>query len=263
MKIISALLRATLLMPLAAQAAAPPAPPIDARPDAHTVLTVPRKRVETADYRATGRLVKVDAAGTRTSYAINMKAHWFPGVLRVLVEVASPANARVRILLEMRPGGKNTVQIAHPGEPAPTILPFDRWNEGVLGSGFSFEDFLEAQYFWPGQAALETAKFGARTCDVVRSTPGADDKTHNAEVKMWLDRGIGFPVYVEKTLKATGAVKEFTYFGLRQESGIWSASQVEVKLRGRAGSTLLIVDRGSPKANLGPADFGTAQLTHF
>ena len=133
----------------------------------------------------------------------------------------------------------------------------------MLGSGFSFEDFLEAQYFWPGQAALETAKFGARTCDVVRSTPGADDKTHYAEVKMWLDRGIGFPVYVEKTLKATGAVKEFTYFGLRQESGVWSASQVEVKLRGRAGSTLLIVDRGSPKANLGPADFGTAQLTHF
>ena len=34
---------------------------------------------ETADYRLTGHLVRVDENGTRTSYGINIKAHWFPG----------------------------------------------------------------------------------------------------------------------------------------------------------------------------------------
>jgi hypothetical protein len=141
-------------------------------------------------------------------------------------------------------------------------LPFDKWSDGPLGSGFSYEDFLEEQYFWPGQTTLDNAKFGERDCDVVKSTPGATDKSHYTEVKSWLDHTIGFPVYVEKTLKG-GAVKEFTYFGLRQNGGVWSASQIESKLRGHAGSTLLIIDRGTPKANLSLKDFALAQLTHF
>ncbi len=58
-------------------------------------------------------------------------------------------------------------------------------------------------------------------------------------------------------------MKEFTYFGLRQNGGVWSASQVEVKIRGQAGSTLLIIDRGSTKANLGLGDFSPEQLTRF
>jgi hypothetical protein len=105
-------------------------------------------------------------------------------------------------------------------------------------------------------------KFGARDCNVVKSTPGPAVKTHYAEVTTWLDRSIGFPVYVEKTLK-NGTVKEFTYFGLRQEGGLWSAHQVEAKIRGQAGSTLLIIDRGTPKANLSLKDFSPEQLTYF
>jgi hypothetical protein len=58
-------------------------------------------------------------------------------------------------------------------------------------------------------------------------------------------------------------VKEFTYFGLRHEGGIWSANQVEAKVRGQAGSTLLIIDRGSAKANLGLGDFSPEKLTRF
>jgi hypothetical protein len=38
---------------------------------------------------------------------------------------------------------------------------------------------------------------------------------------------------------------------------------VEAKIRGQAGSTLLIIDRGTPKANLSLKDFSSAQLTHF
>ena len=231
--------------------------------DVHTVLAAPRERVQTADFRASGHLVRVDANGTRISYGLTINAHWFPGVLRMLVDVASPASAREHVLLEMRPTGETTIRIAHPGDKKPAVLPFDKWSDGPLSGGFSYEDFLEPQYFWPGQTVVEETKFGARDCDVLKSTPGVADRKHYAEIRSWLDHGIGFPVYVEKTMKETRAVKEFTYFGLRHDSGVWSASQVEVKTRGHAGSTLLIIDRGSAKANLGLGDFSSEQLTRF
>jgi hypothetical protein len=246
---------AAMLFPMAAMGA-----------DAPRALAAPRARIESADYRASGHLVRVDGKGARVSYPITIKAHWFPGVLRVLVEIAQPpsasSNAPAHILLEMRPGGKSTILIAHPGDKAAAVLPFDKWSEGPLGNEFSYEDFMEAQYFWASQTALGEAKYGARDCDQLKSTPGAADKTHYIEVKSWLDHTIGFPVHVEKTLQG-GAVKEFTYFGLRQNGGVWSASQVEAKIRGHAGSTLLIIDRGAPHANLGLKDFSPAQLTHF
>jgi hypothetical protein len=163
----------------------------------------------------------------------------------------------------MHPGGQSSIQLAHPGDPAPVPLPFDKWDEGPLGEGFSFEDFLEATYFWAGQTPLGDAKFGARDCELVESTPGAFDRTHYAGVKSWLDRGSGFPVHEEKTLKGSGIVKEFTSFGLRKTEGVWSATQVEVTIRGQSGSTLLIFERGSPKAHLDLKDFAPAQLTHF
>jgi hypothetical protein len=237
-----------------------------------TVLAAPRSRIESADYRASGHLVHVQANGIRISFPITIKAHWFPGVLRVLLELGTAsktgadasvsAHAPVHILLEMRLGGKNTILIAHPGDQSPASLPFEKWSDGLLGPGFSYEDFLEAQYFWAEQKVSENMKFGARDCNVVKSTPGPAVKTHYAEVTTWLDRSIGFPVYVEKTLK-NGTVKEFTYFGLRQEGGLWSAHQVEAKIRGQAGSTLLIIDRGTPKANLSLKDFSPEQLTYF
>lgn len=241
--------------------------PAHAADNSHSVLAAPRQRIQSADLRATGRLVRVDASGARTSYAIAIKARWFPGVLRVLLEITPPQkaihDARAHILLEMRPDGQNMIKIAHPGDKVPAMLPFGQWSDGPLGSGFNYEDFLEPQYFWPNQKVEEETRYGARDCNVLKSTPGAADRTHYAEIRSWLDRKIGFPVYVEKTLKATGAVKEFTYYGLRQSSGVWSASQVEEKTRGSAGSTLLIIDRGSEKANLALADFSNEVLTRF
>ncbi len=82
-------------------------------------------------------------------------------------------------------------------------------------------------------------------------------------MKSWIDPTIEYPVYVEKTVKETSVVKEFTSFGMRYEGGFWSARQIEMKTRGQAGSTLLILDRGTPKANLTLNDFNLAQLTHF
>ena len=276
MKISASPVIATLLLAATVQAGAgqtATAPATAARatagkiPDVHSVIAVARQRIQAADLRASGHLVRVDASGNRISFPITIKAHWFPGVLRVLVDISPPSgakrDARAHVLLEMRPNGQNSIQIAHPGDKAPVSLPFDKWTDGPLGAGFSYEDFFEQQYFWPGQAIVEETKFGARDCDILKSNSGASDKTHYAEIKTWLDHSIAFPVYVEKTLKGTGAVKEFTYFGLRHDGGVWSATQVEAKTRGQDGTTLLIVDRGSTKANLTLGDFSLEQHIRF
>lgn len=231
--------------------------------DSAAVVTASKERVQSADFRATGHLVRVDASGARTSDGITVKAHWFPGVLRVRVDITSPADARAHILLEMHTNAQNVIQIAHPGDKTAATLPFDKWSDGPLGPGFSYEDFMEPQYFWPNQTLLDQTKFGVRDCDLLKSLPGTSDRTHYAEIKSWLDHTIGFPVYVEKTLKGAGGVKEFTSFGLRHDGGVWSATQLEVKMRGKAGSTLLIIDRGTPKANLSLGDFSPEQLIRF
>lgn len=221
-----------------------------------------RGRAETADYRMTGRIVRVNADGTRRSYNVTVKARWFPGVLRILVNVTQPASARQRILLEMRPGGNRTILVARPGDATPRSLPFAQWTEGILGSDFSYEDLLEPQFFWPGQKLKEETQRGARTCEVLESTPGAE-RSHYAEVRTWLDKSIDFPVYAEKTLKLTGAQKEFTYMGIRREGGVWSASQVQVSSRGSAALSLFIIERGSAKANLGAKDFEPDAMARF
>jgi outer membrane lipoprotein-sorting protein len=231
--------------------------------DARAVLAVPRQRLETADFETTGRLVRVDPDGTRTSYGISMKARGFPGLLRVLLEVSSPSAARMHALFEVHFDGASSIRIARLGDRAAAVLSFDKWNDGPAGPGFSFEDFLEQQYFWSRQSVETPVNFGARICDLLTSTPGTADRTHYTQVKTWLDHTIGFPVYAEKTVKVTGTVKEFTYMGLRHNGGAWSASQVEEKTRDQAGETLLIIDRGSAKANLSLTDFSSDRLTHF
>ena len=231
--------------------------------DAQTAAAAARKHVETADYSAKGHLVRVDGNGKRTSIGVTIKAHWFPNVFRVLLDVTSPAAAREHVLFEMRPGGPNRIWIAHPGDARPAQLPFSKWTDGPLGEGFSYEDFLEEPYFWAHQQDLGEARFGARLCDKLLSTPGPADESHFAHVESWLDHASGYPVYVEETMKGSGSVKQFTAFGLRKSEGVWSARQVEVKIKGRTGSTLLIIDRGTAVAHLQLTDFPLSKLTHF
>jgi Outer membrane lipoprotein-sorting protein len=240
-------------------------------PDVHSLMATARQRMEATDFRASGHLVWVQANGTRISHPITIEARWFPGVLRVKAETsgesksftATGAASATHVLIELRPDGKNAIWIAHPGDKSPAPLAFDKWNQGPLGPTFGYEDFLEEEIFWPNQTLAEKAKFGARDCDVIKNTPGPGDRTHYSEVKAWIDPAIAFPVYVEKTVKGTGAVKEFTYYGLMHEGGMWAAHQIEMKTRGQSGSTLLIFDRGSPKANLTLKDFSPETLTHF
>jgi hypothetical protein len=260
MRLVSVVSAAILLIATTAHAA-----------DATAVLAVARKRIETADFRASGRLIRVDSTGNRTSNTITMAGHWFPGVLRVLVQVVpsrnstrdTDQNARVSILLEMRPSGQSTIRIFRPHESEPVLVPFEKWSESVVGSDFNYEDFLQPEYYWQGQTLLRSARLGARDCDVLRSSPSELDRSHYAEVQTWLDHTIGYPVYVEKKPKHGGDVKEFTYFGLSQSGGVWSARQVEVKIHGHPGSTVLVIERGSTKANLSIRDFSAEQISRF
>jgi len=262
MKALRAVWLAALLPPICAQTTS-----------VHELLSSVHQQIQSADYRVSGQISWIQANGVRISSPVTIKARWFPGVLRVLVAVgkstrtatgSGPGSSRpLHVLLEMKPNGQSAILIARAGDKSPSALPFEKWSDGPLGSGFSYEDLLENQFFWPRQDSEGKVKFGARDCEVIKSTPGSADKTHYSVVKTWFDPAIAFPVYVEKTVKETGSVKEFTYFGIRREEGVWSAHQIEETTRGQSGSTILVFERGTARANLTLNDFSPSQLTHF
>jgi hypothetical protein len=227
--------------------------------DLETVLNGSRQRVEKLDYRLSGRLTQVGADGKRTNYKFAAKAHWFPDGLRLLCEISGPGSDKTTLLLHMTMSGHVTIEAILPGQKTASVLPFERWNDPLVGTDFSYEDMVENQFFWKNQALLPAQKYGARDCFVLESKPGSPEESHYDSVTSWIDRNILFPVHVVKTLRGTGQQKEFIYYGLRQEGGAWSASQVEAKLQGKPGSSLLVVEGGSAKANLGRKDFEIGQ----
>jgi Outer membrane lipoprotein-sorting protein len=248
---IALLVLSSLLHPLRAFAA---------NPDLESVLTGSRQRIEKLDYRATGRLTRLDGDGKRTSYKFVAKAHWFPDGLRLLCEISGPGpEDKTSLLLHMSVSGHVTIEAVLPGAKAASELPFERWNDPLVGTDFSYEDMVENQFFWKNQELLAPEKYGARDCFVLKSMPGSQDRTYYGSVTSWLDRSILYPVHVVKTLRGAGQQKEFIYYGLRQMGGAWSASQVEAKLQGKTGSSILVIEGGSGKANLGRKDFDIGQ----
>jgi Outer membrane lipoprotein-sorting protein len=238
-----------------------PSRALAANPDLETVLTSSRQRLEKLDYRMTGRLTRVEGNGERTSYKFVGKAHWFPDGLRVLCEISGPGSEKTSLLLHMSATGHVTIEAVLAGEKAASVLPFERWNDPLVGTDFSYEDMVESQFFWKNQALLAPEKYGARDCFVLKSSPGPQDRTYYDSVTSWIDRGILFPVHVVKTLRGTEQQKEFIYYGLRQVGGAWSATQVEARLKGKPGSSILAIEGGSGRANLGRKDFDISQFT--
>ena len=232
-----------------------PSRALAANPDLETVLTGSRQRIEKLDYRVTGRLTQVEGNGKHTNYKFVAKAHWFPDGLRVLCEISGPGSEKTSLLLHMTATGHLTIEALLPGEKAASVLPFEHWNDSLVGTDFSYEDMVESQFFWKNQELLAPEKYGARDCFVLKSTPGPQDRTYYDSVTTWIDHTILFPVHVVKTLRGTKQQKEFIYYGLRQVSGVWSATHVEAKLQGKPGSSILEFERGSAKANLGLKDF--------
>jgi hypothetical protein len=220
-----------------------------------------RSMRQRTNFRASGRLVRVEQGGERKAYQISMKGRASAAGVSIFAEVTDPASARVRVLMETRAGAAGSIRLGHPGEPEPKELAFANWGDPLLDSDLSYEDLMEGHFFWGSQALLKEAPYGARRCYVLRSQPSGADRSHYSSVTAWLDRQITYPVKVEKVLKRSGVVKEFLYYGLRQSNGLWSAGQVEVRTKGQSHSTFLIINRGSAKANLSDRDFDPKLLT--
>jgi Outer membrane lipoprotein-sorting protein len=231
-----------------------------ANPEQDTALTGSRQRIEKLDYRLTGRLTRVESNGKRTNYKFAAKAHWFPDGLRLLCEISGPGSEKTRILLHMSATGHVTIEAVLPGEKTASVLPYEHWNDPLVGTDFSYEDMVENQFFWKNQEALPPEKYGARDCFVLKSKSGSQDQTYYDSATSWIDRGILYPVHVVKTLRGTGQQKEFIYYGLRRVGGVWSATQVEAKLQGKPGSSILVIEGGSGKANLGRKDFDLSRF---
>jgi Outer membrane lipoprotein-sorting protein len=229
--------------------------------DQDTVVNGSRQRIEKLDYRASGRLTKVGADGKRTNYKFAAKAHWFPDGLRLLFVVTGTANEKTSLLLHMSANGRLTIDTILPGAKTSSALPVEHWGDPLVGTDFSYEDLVESQFFWKGQELQASAKYGARDCFVLKSTSSAQDRTSYSSVTSWIDRSILFPVQELKTVRGSGQQKQFVSFGLRQNGGVWSASQIEAKVQGKPGSSLLVIEGGTPKANLTLKDFNIAQTS--
>ena len=227
--------------------------------DLETVLSGSRQRIQKFDYRVAGRITRVDADGKRTNYKFTAKAHWFPDGLRLLCEISGAGSEKTTLLLQMTANGHITIEARLPGEKAASVLPFERWNDPLVGTDFSYEDMVENQFFWKNQKLLPPEKYGARDCFVLKSTAGPQDRSYYDSETSWIDTSILYPVHVVKTLRGTSQQKEFIYYGLRQISGVWSATQVEAKLQGKPGSSIMVIETGSAKANLGRKDFAISQ----
>jgi len=138
------------------------------------------------------------------------------------------ADLREHILLEMVSGGDHTIQncsipAKHPPISCPLKVERSSTRSGIQLRGFPRAGSISGQDKPPRATPIRV-----RNCNVIKSTPGPADRTHYAQVKTWIDPSIGFPVYVEKTVKETGAVKEFTSYGVRQERATGFAHQIEV-----------------------------------
>jgi hypothetical protein len=226
--------------------------------DQETVVAGSKQRVEKLDYRVTGRITKVEGDGKRTNYKLAAKARWFPDGLRVLSELTAPGGEKTILLVHMSDTGKITIEAQLPGEKAASVVPYEHWNDALVGTDFSYEDMVESQFFWKRQELLAPEKYGARDCFVLKSTSGAAERSHYDTVTSWIDRKIMFPVHVVKTQHGAGPQKDFVYYGLREVAGEWSATQVEAKQAGKPGSSIMVIDRGTGKANLAKKDFEIA-----
>ena len=111
MRLASAVAAATLFLATTVHAA-----------DARAVLAGARQRIEATDARATGRLVRVEADGTRISNAVALKEHWFPGVLRVLVEIV-PARTPTADARRNAHRIVRTMPTCKPGSTTPSVIP--------------------------------------------------------------------------------------------------------------------------------------------
>jgi hypothetical protein len=233
------------------QAAAKPAA---AARDVKGIVAAARARVEQTDVRASGRLVAIAGNGTRTTSRLVLESHAFPDGLRTLVMVTLPDHSVDRYWVTSDAAGHTTIAASKAGA-APARLATEKWDEAVAGTLFYPEDFADGQFFWARQALMAPRKYGARECDVLRSEPGPGQPSVYRWVTTLMDEKTGAVVEVEAAGKDGEVTKQFVFYGIERIGGLWLSRQIEAKENGKPGSSLLIVDSGSPHAHLTRKDF--------
>jgi hypothetical protein len=222
------------------------------------VLTATQHRIETSDFRASGRMISAHGSA-RTTYKFNVKGHWFPDGLHILYDFVEPTSAVQRLLLHYDAHGRVTVDTMLPGEKTLTRPNAEHQAKALLGTEVLYEDLIENQFFWSNQTIDEAMTYGDRHCINLKSIPTITESSRYSSVISCVDASIGYPLHVTKTIRGSGLQKDFFYTGLRQSSGIWTATQIKVEVAGESGSTLLLIDHGSAKAKLGVKDFDMNQ----
>lgn len=235
-----------------AQTAAKPSSPAGSL---HSLLAAARARVEKSDVRAIGHLVQVAPNGARINNSLALASHSFPDGLRTLITVTTPSHATERYLLTQNETGHTTIEVLRPGSTTPEKLSPEHWAEGVAGTLFYPEDFADGQFFWTKQTVLPPQKYGARDCFVLKSEPGPGQPTVYASVTTFIDQKTGASVYIETMPKSGPPAKQFVFYSLQQLGGLWLSRQIEAKISGQPGSSLLLIDHGSPHAHLQRKDF--------
>lgn len=248
---LAALLLTAVSVSSLCSAQKPAAPPGSLK----AVLATARARVEKSDVRASGRLVQIAGNGTRINNTLALQSHSFPDGLRTMITVGSPDHTSVRYLLTQDETGHTTIEVLRKSDKAPIRLSPEQWGEGVAATFFYPEDFVDGQFFWAKQTVLPPQKYGARDCFVLRSEPGPGQPTQYASVTTWIDRKTGAPVYIEAAPKNGEPTKQFVFYDLEQLGGVWQPRQVEAKLSGKPGSSMLILEHGSAHAHLQRKDF--------
>ena len=205
------------------------------------VLNPVRTRIRNSDFRATGRLVRVNGA-SRVTTKFSLKGHWFPDGLRLLYEFDKAGGTPQRVLLHMDEHGRVTIQGAEPG-----------------GLEVPPEDLVEGQFFWPAQSVGATETIGPRTCTQLKSVPAGAAESRYAAVVSCVDASTGWPLKVEKSLRAGTGEQVVSYGGLRQSNGVWIATEIRMQAPGSALSTLLLIDHGTARARLEMKDFDLKQ----
>jgi hypothetical protein len=220
-----------------------------------TILAAARGRVEKSDVRATGRLVAIAANGARTNNNLALASHSFPDGLRTIVTITTPDHKTVRYLLLQDATGHTTIEALRTGDAAPVKLSPEHWGEGVAGTSFYPEDFADGQFFWSKQTVLPPQKYGARDCFLLKSEPGPGQPSVYSSVTTWIDQKTGAPVYVEAVPKNGEPTKQFVFYGIEQIGGAWLSRQIEAKVQGKPGSSMMLLEHGSPHAHLQRKDF--------
>ena len=195
---------------------------------------------------------------TRTTYRFSTRGHWFPDGLHVLYEFTMPTGGSERLLYHLHPDGRLEVESLHSGAKAPTRLTADQQADFVLSTGLTYEDLVEAQFFWSAQAPGAQMTAGDRPCTQLKSTPTTQQSRRYYAVSSCVDPATGLPLLTGKTTR-TGKQEQFTASGVRDSGGMAVATQIKQQTAGDSASTLILIDHGSAKAHLTAADFDIAR----